>query len=72
MLGEMLMKMAEPMSAKEMREFCDQKYHTYFKTNMIDVLMGAGMVEMTQPESPKSPTQKYRLTELGKSLLKAE
>ena len=27
-----------------------------------------GLVEMTQPNSPRSPTQKYRLTEKGKSL----
>lgn len=29
-----------------------------------------GLVEMTQPNSPRSPTQKYRLTEKGKSLRK--
>ena len=27
-----------------------------------------GLVEMTQPNSPRSPTQKYRLTEKGRSL----
>jgi len=33
--------------------------------------LGAGFVEMTQPDSPKSPTQKYRLTAKGKLLLKS-
>lgn len=28
-----------------------------------------GFVEMTQPNSPKSPTQKYRLTDKGKKLV---
>lgn len=27
-----------------------------------------GLVEMTQPNSPRSPTQKYRLTEKGKHI----
>lgn len=29
-----------------------------------------GLIEMTQPNSPKSPTQKYRLTEKGKEIQK--
>ena len=58
------------MSAKEMREFCGQKDATYFKMNVIDVLIAEGLVAMTQPNSPKSPTQKYYLTNLGKALLK--
>ena len=29
-----------------------------------------GLVEMTQPNSPRSPTQKYRLTEKGKAVAK--
>ena len=27
-----------------------------------------GLVEMTQPDSPRSPTQKYRLTAKGKNV----
>ncbi|MDM7856878.1 Fic family protein [Thiopseudomonas acetoxidans] len=27
------------------------------------------LIEMTQPDSPRSPTQKYRLTQLGKQVL---
>ena len=33
-------------------------------------LIEAGFVELTQPDSPRSPTQKYRLTENGRALLK--
>ena len=29
-----------------------------------------GLIELTQPDSPRSPTQKYRLTEKGRALLK--
>ena len=42
---------------------------TYFKTTIIDTLIEGGLVAMTQPDSPKSPTQKYYLTEMGKALL---
>jgi predicted HTH transcriptional regulator len=66
---ELLRKMAEPMSAKEMREFCGQKDHTYFKNNVINPLIESGVVEMTLQNSPNSPTQRYRLTEAGKGLI---
>lgn len=67
---ELLGKMANPMSAREMREFCGQKDHTHFKNNVINPLIELGIVEMTHPDSPNSPTQRYRLTEAGKALLK--
>jgi len=31
--------------------------------------LASGLVRMTQPDSPKSPTQKYRLTEKGKGVV---
>jgi fido (protein-threonine AMPylation protein) len=37
-----------------------------FRKNYLDPAIEAGFVEMTQPDSPRSPTQKYRLTALGK------
>ena len=60
------------MSAKEMRQFCGMKDATYFKTNIIDALIEGGVVAKTQPDSPKSPTQKYYLTALGKALLEKD
>ena len=69
MIGELLQKMTEPISAKEMREFCGMKDATYYKTNVITPLIEAGLVEMTQPSSPNSPTQRYVLTEEGRKLL---
>lgn len=71
-IGELLRKMVSPMSAKNMRLFCGQKDSTYFKANVIDSLITEGLVAMTHPDSPKSPTQKYYLTDLGKALLKNE
>ena len=69
MVYDLLEMMIKPMSAKEMRQFCGLKDATYFKTNIIDALIEGGLVAMTQPDSPNSPTQKYYLTESGKSLL---
>lgn len=68
-IGDLLQKMVDPMSAKEMREFCGQKGATYFKTNVIDPLIAEGLVAMTHQDSPNSPNQKYYLTESGKALL---
>jgi Predicted transcriptional regulator containing an HTH domain and an uncharacterized domain shared with the mammalian protein Schlafen len=70
MICDLLKKMIAPMSAKEMRQFCGLKDATYFKMAVIDPLIEGGLVAMTQPGFPKSPTQKYYLTELGKTLLK--
>ena len=72
MICDLLRKMINPMSAKEMRHFCGLKDATYFKTTVIDTLIKSGLVAMTQPDSPKSPTRKYYLTALGKALLEKE
>ena len=66
---DLLQKMVNPMSAKDMRQFCGQKDATHFKSNVIDPLIAAGLVAMTQPDSPKSPTQRYVLTEAAQKLL---
>jgi len=40
-----------------------------FVYNYLQPSLDLNFIEMTQPNSPKSPTQKYRLTEKGKQLL---
>jgi Fic family protein len=42
-----------------------------FRSNYVHPALKSGLVEMTQPEAPRSPTQRYRLTPKGKSLLEA-
>ncbi|HAV45335.1 MAG TPA: hypothetical protein DCX44_08615 [Halomonas sp.] len=42
---------------------------TKFRAAVLNPLLDSGLIEMTQPDSPRSPTQKYRLTALGKQIL---
>ena len=42
---------------------------TKFRDQVINPLVEDGWLEMTDPDSPRSPHQKYRLTEQGKALL---
>ena len=42
-----------------------------FIENYLNPATSTGLVEMTQPDSPKSPTQKYRLTDKGKAALES-
>ncbi|HML85811.1 MAG TPA: ATP-binding protein, partial [Bacteroidales bacterium] len=43
-----------------------------FVYDYLQPAIQAGLVEMTQPDSPKSPTQKYRLTPKGRAFLTQE
>lgn len=38
-----------------------------FRKNYLEPAIAAGLIERTQPDSPRSPTQRYRLTEKGRS-----
>lgn len=39
-----------------------------FLEKYLTPAMETGLVEMTQPDSPRSPTQRYRLTERGRQM----
>jgi Fic family protein len=38
-----------------------------FRKNYLEPALTSGLIERTQPDSPQSPTQKYRLTTLGRT-----
>ena len=48
----------------------DLNHRPTFYYDYLNPALHSGLIAMTQPDSPKSPTQKYYLTEKGKRLLK--
>lgn len=56
------------LSKKEILVALDMKHRPTLEQDYIKPALELGLIEMTQPDSPRSPTQKYRLTKKGKSL----
>ena len=66
---KLLLSAIQATSAAEIRQVMNMTNATKFKRNYIDPLLELRILAMTQPDSPKSPTQKYYLTEMGNALL---
>ena len=49
-------------SAIELMEILNRTNKSKFKNTIINPLIENGFFELTNPDKPKSPTQKYRLT----------
>ena len=49
-------------SANELMEILNRTNKSKFKNVIINPLIENGFFELTNPDKPKSPTQKYRLT----------
>jgi len=56
-------------SAGELMRTLGLKSAKNFRATSLNPALGAGLVERTQPDSPRSPTQRYRLTFSGKRAL---
>ena len=50
-----------PLSVREALELLQLRHRRTFMTSYLKPALEAGLIEMTQPRSPNSPTQKYRL-----------
>ena len=59
----------EEMSVQRLMEKLNLNSRDKFLKNYLTPALEAGFVVMTQPDSPKSPTQRYVLTEEGRKLL---
>ncbi len=58
------------MTRVEIMLCLDLNHRPTFYYDYLNPALHSGLIAMTQPDSPKSPTQKYYLTEKGKQLLK--
>jgi ATP-dependent DNA helicase RecG len=58
------------MTRLDLMHGVELKDRVNFRVNYLEPALLDGLLEMTQPDAPKSPTQKYRLTAKGKSYLK--
>ena len=50
-----------PLSTKEILQKIGLKHRPTLMNDYIKPALTLGLVEMTQPDSPKSPTQKYKV-----------
>ena len=59
---QILKKCKMESSALELMKILKRSNKSKFKTAIINPLLNHNFLELTIPESPKSPSQKYRLT----------
>ncbi len=59
------------LGAPELMEKLSLKHRPSFRTRYLQPALEAGIVEMTEPDSPRSRNQKYRLTVKGLAVLES-
>ena len=59
-----------PLSLKVLMQSVGESNRGRMKDNVLAPLLDAGLIELTIPDIPNSPKQKYALTEKGKGLFK--
>jgi len=59
----------QQLSAAELMRTLGLSHRPTFRKNYLQPALESGLIAMTQPDSPRSPTQKYLLTEKGKAIL---
>ena len=60
---------SEEMGSAGLMKELGLSHRPTFAKNYLGPALEQGLVERTQPDSPRSPTQKYRLTVLGRGVL---
>jgi ATP-dependent DNA helicase RecG len=56
------------MKRTEIQNILDLKHEDYFREAYLVPAIEAGFIEMTIPDKPQSPNQRYKLTQKGESL----
>ena len=65
----MLQAACEPSSLKELQSAVGLKHRPHFINAYLEPLLAAKWLEMTIPDKPRSPKQRYRTTDLGRKVL---
>ena len=68
-VSRLLRGMKKEMGLHEIMTKIRLASRAHLRKSALDPALELGLVEMTQPNSPRSPTQKYRLTERGKAVV---
>lgn len=55
------LKPGKALTARELMERLKLRHKPTFRKNYLNPAIEAGLIEMTEPDSPRSPTQRYRL-----------
>ena len=56
-----IFKPEDELSIRTMMERLQRRHRTYFRRTFLTPALAAGRLVMTRPDSPNSPTQRYRL-----------
>lgn len=57
------------LTSDELMRRLGLRHKPTFRKNHLNPALLSGAVEMTEPNSPRSPTQRYRLTRVGRNIL---
>jgi ATP-dependent DNA helicase RecG len=66
-VGRLLMASSKPLSRRELLQILGLRHGPHFRAAYLAPAMAAGLIEMTIPDNPNSPLQRYRLTEKGRA-----
>jgi Fic family protein len=61
-----VLKPRQTSSAAELMQLLELKHRPTFRNNYLNPALALGLIEKTDPGSPRSPTQRYRLTQKGR------
>jgi ATP-dependent DNA helicase RecG len=70
LMRRLVMVLKEEKSRQEIMDKLDLRHIPSFRELYLQPCLDAGLIEMTQPNKPKSKTQNYRLTKKGLELKK--
>jgi predicted transcriptional regulator len=57
------------IGAADLMDKLNLSHRPTFRKNYLEPALTAGVIERTQPEAPRSPTQRYRLTKKGRAVI---